>query len=164
RREQEAVELQRLELVVPLVLVARALGDLYEAVERHEPRRYYGPVTDDIAQQAINTIRALSMDTVQKANSGHPGLPMEMAPAAYLDGHVRVSRLVYRSDDNDVSVDGPTALSFNEDTTARFEAYGWHVQDVADGNDLPALELAIDRATREDERPSLIRVRSIIGY
>jgi transketolase len=251
-------------------------------------------VTDDIARQAINTIRALSMDTVQKANSGHPGLPMGMAPAAYLlfsrimrhdpadpqwpdrdrfvlsaghgsallyvmlhlsgyavslddlkafrqwgsitpghperdrhvvtpgvevttgplgqgfangvgmaiaerflrsrygkdvqdhhiyaivsdgdlmegvaaeaaslAGHLRLSRLVYLYDDNDVSLDGPTALSFREDTTRRFEAYGWHVEEVADVNDLEALELAIDRATREDERPSLIRVRSIIGY
>ena len=86
------------------------------------------------------------------------------AEAASLAGHLRLSRLVYLYDDNDVSLDGPTALSFGEDTTARFEAYGWHVQEVADVNDLQALELAIDRATREDARPSLIRVRSIIGY
>ena len=251
-------------------------------------------MSSDIDQRCVNTIRALSMDTVQKANSGHPGLPLGMAPAAYLlyqrimrhnpadpawpdrdrfilsaghgsallyvmlhlsgygvsmddlqafrqwgsitpghpeldpkhptpgvevttgplgqgfangvgmamaerflrekfgkdvqdhhiyaivsdgdlmegiaseaaslAGHLRLSRLVYLYDDNDISLDGPTSLSFREDVTARFEAYGWHVEEVADVNDLAALELAIDRAMREDERPSLVRVRSIIGY
>jgi transketolase len=251
-------------------------------------------VTDDLARRSIDTIRALSMDTVQAANSGHPGLPMGMAPAAYLlfqrimrhnprdprwrdrdrfvlsaghgsallyvmlhlsgyavslddlrafrqwgsitpghpeldrlhptpgvevttgplgqgfangvgmamaerllrerygsdvqdhhvfaivsdgdlmegvaaeaaslAGHLRLGRLVYLYDDNDISLDGPTALSFGDDTTRRFEAYGWHVEEVADVEDLAALEQAIDRATREDQRPSLVRVRSIIGY
>ncbi len=251
-------------------------------------------MTDDLARRSIDTIRALSMDTVQKANSGHPGLPMGMAPAAYLlfqrimrfnprdpqwpdrdrfvlsaghgsallyvmlhlsgydvslddlksfrqwesitpghperdtvnvtpgvevttgplgqgfgngvgmalaerflrerygrdvqhhnvfaivsdgdlmegvaseaaslAGHLRLSRLVYLYDDNDISLDGPTSLSFKEDVTGRFEAYGWHVEEVADVNDLVALERAIDAAVREDERPSLVRVRSIIGY
>ena len=251
-------------------------------------------MTNDIAREAINTIRALSMDTVQKANSGHPGLPMGMAPAAYLlyqrvmrhnpadpawpdrdrfilsaghgsallyvmlhlsgygvsvddlkafrqwgsitpghperdpvhvtpgvevttgplgqgfangvgmamaerflrqrfgketqdhniyaivsdgdlmegvaseaaslAGHLRLSRLVYLYDDNDISLDGPTSLSFREDTTARFESMGWHVEEVDDVNDIESLEIAIDRAVREDERPSLVRVHSVIGY
>ncbi len=84
--------------------------------------------------------------------------------AASLAGHLRLSRLVYLYDDNDISLDGPTSLSFKEDVTGRFQAYGWHVEEVADVNDLAALEQAIDRAVREDERPSLVRVRSIIGY
>jgi len=84
--------------------------------------------------------------------------------AASLAGHLRLSRLVYLYDDNDISLDGPTSLAFKEDTTKRFEAYGWHVEEVADVEDLAALEQAIDRAVREDERPSLVRVRSIIGY
>ncbi|HMS62692.1 MAG TPA: transketolase [Solirubrobacteraceae bacterium] len=251
-------------------------------------------MTDDLARRSIATIRALSIDTVQEANSGHPGLPLGMAPAAYLlfqrimrfdprdptwpdrdrfvlsaghgsallyvmlhlsgydvslddlrrfrqwgsitpghpeldhvnvtpgvevttgplgqgfangvgmalaerflrerfgkdvqhhhvfaivsdgdlmegiaseaaslAGHLRLSRLVYLYDDNDISLDGPTSLAFKEDTTKRFEAYGWHVEEVADVEDLTALEQAIDRAVREDERPSLVRVRSIIGY
>ena len=234
-------------------------------------------MTDDLARRSIATIRALSMDTVQEANSGHPGLPLGMAPAAYLlfqrimrlnprdpawpdrdrfvlsaghgsallyvmlhlsgydvslddlrrfrqwgsitpgppraattstsrpgvevttgplgqgfangvgmalaerflreryggdaqhhhvfaivsdgdlmegiaseaaslAGHLRLSRLVYLYDDNDISLDGPTSLAFKEDTTKRFEAYGWHVEEVADVEDLAALEQAIDRA------------------
>jgi transketolase len=251
-------------------------------------------VSSDIAARSISTIRALAMDTVQQANSGHPGLPLGMAPAAYLlyarvmhhnprdpqwkdrdrfilsaghgsalqyvllhlagydvsledlrafrqwgsitpghpeldpahptpgvevttgplgqgfangvgmamaerflrerfgsevqdhhtyaivsdgdlmegiaseaaslAGHLQLGRLVYLYDDNDISLDGPTSLSFKEDVTARFEAYGWHVEHVADVEDLTALEQAIDRAVRDEERPSLIRVRSIIGY
>ncbi|MCD6725878.1 MAG: transketolase [Solirubrobacteraceae bacterium] len=251
-------------------------------------------MTDDIARDSINAIRALAMDAVQRANSGHPGLPMGMAPAAYLlytrimrhdpadprwpdrdrfvlsaghgsmllyallhltgygvsmddlkafrqwgsitpghperdpehvtpgvevttgplgqgfangvgmamaerllrerfgrevqdhrvfaicsdgdlmegvaseaaslAGHLRLGRLVYLYDDNDISLDGPTSLSFKEDVTGRFEAYGWHVQEVPDVNDLALLEHAIERAISDEERPSLIRVRSIIGY
>ncbi|CAB4913854.1 unannotated protein [freshwater metagenome] len=251
-------------------------------------------MSDDIAQRSINVIRALSMDMVEAANSGHPGLPLGMAPAAYLlyqrvmrhnpadpgwkdrdrfilsaghgsalqyvllhlsgydlplselqafrqwgsrtpghpeldhhhvtpgievttgplgqgfangvgmamaerflrerfgsevqdhhiyaivsdgdlmegvaseaaslAGHLGLGRLVYLYDDNDISLDGPTSLSFSDDVAMRFEAYGWHVDHVADVNDLAALEQAIDRAVREQDRPSLIRVRSIIGY
>ena len=251
-------------------------------------------MSPDIDHRCIATIRALSMDTVQRANSGHPGLPLGMAPAAYLlyqrimrhnpadpawpdrdrfilsaghgsallyvmlhlsgygvsledlqafrqwgsitpghpeldrhhptpgvevttgplgqgfangvgmalaerflrhrfgkdvqdhhvfaivsdgdlmegiaseaaslAGHLQLSRLVYLYDDNDISLDGPTSLSFSEDVTGRFEALGWGVSEVADVNDLQALELAIDAAVRDDERPSLIRVHSIIGY
>ncbi len=86
------------------------------------------------------------------------------AEAASLAGHLALSRLVYLYDDNDISLDGPTSLTYSEDVTGRFEAYGWHVEQVADVNDLGALEVAIDRAVNEDERPSLVRVRSVIGY
>lgn len=251
-------------------------------------------MTDDLARRSIATIRALSIDAVQQANSGHPGLPLGMAPAAYLlfqrilrlnprdpawpdrdrfvlsaghgsallytmlhlsgydvslddlrafrrwgsitpghpeldpahptpgvevttgplgqgfangvgmamaerflrerygsdaqdhrvfaivsdgdlmegvaseaaslAGHLGLGRIVYLYDDNDISLDGPTSLSFGEDVGKRFESYGWHVEQVADVEDLPALEQAIDAAMREGERPSLVRVRSIIGY
>jgi transketolase len=83
--------------------------------------------------------------------------------AASLAGHLKLGRLIYLYDDNDISLDGPTAMSFSEDVTKRFEAYGWHVQSVADGNDLAAIETAIHRA-QQDARPSLIRVKTIIGY
>ena len=252
-------------------------------------------MSQDIDQLCIDTIRTLSMDAVQKANSGHPGLPMGMAPAAYLlfarimehnprdpqwpdrdrfvlsaghgsmllysvlhlsgydlpldelkrfrqwgsltpghperdrvhvtpgvevttgplgqgfangvgmamaenflrhrygrevqdhhifaivsdgdlmegiaaeaaslAGHLGLGRIVYLYDDNDISLDGPTDLSFaSEDVAKRFEAYRWHVQAVHDANDLTALEGAIDNAMKEQERPSIIRVKSIIGY
>jgi transketolase len=85
--------------------------------------------------------------------------------AASLAGHLGLGRMVYIYDDNDVSLDGPTELSFQgEDVGKRFEAYQWHVQSVDDVNDLPALERAIDAAMREEERPSLIRVKTIIGW
>ncbi|MGH2917329.1 MAG: transketolase [Solirubrobacteraceae bacterium] len=85
--------------------------------------------------------------------------------AASLAGQLALGRLIYLYDDNDISLDGPTSLSFDrEEVDRRFEAYGWHVQDVHDANDLVALETAIRNAERHDERPSLIRVKSIIGY
>ena len=252
-------------------------------------------MSTDIDRLSIDTIRTLSMDAVQKANSGHPGLPMAMAPAAYLlftrimefnprdqswpdrdrfvlsaghgsmllysalhlagfglsldelerfrqwgsltpghperdkvhitpgveittgplgqgfangvgmalaerflrghfgteaqdhrvfaicsdgdlmegiaseaasfAGKLGLGRLVYLYDDNSISLDGPTSLSFDtEDVGRRFEAYGWDVSTVDDANDLGALEVAIDAAMREQERPSLIRVKSIIGW
>jgi transketolase len=252
-------------------------------------------MTSETDQLCVDTIRALSMDAIQKANSGHPGLPMAMAPAAYLlfrrimshdpadpawpdrdrfvlsaghgsmllysvlhlagydlpmdeikkfrqwgsitpghperdrhivtpgvevttgplgqgfangvgmamaeaylrnhygsevidhrtyaivsdgdlmegiaseaaslAGQLGLGRLIYLYDDNDISLDGPTSLSFDrENVDGRFEAYGWHVSDVRDANDLVALEAAIRNAERIDNKPSLIRVKSIIGY
>jgi transketolase len=249
----------------------------------------------DIDQLAIDTIRTLSMDAVQKANSGHPGLPMGMAPAAYvlyakimdhdpsdptwpdrdrfllsaghgsmllysvlhlsgydlpmdqikrfrqwgsltpghperdrvhvtpgvevttgplgqgfangvgmalaerflrerygtdvidhhiyaivsdgdlmegiaseaasLAGHLGLGRLIYLYDDNDISLDGPTELSFEtEDVGKRFEAYGWDVRAVDDANDITALEAAIKAGQHIHDRPTLVRVKSIIGY
>lgn len=85
--------------------------------------------------------------------------------AASLAGQLGLGRLVYLYDDNDVSLDGPTSLSFDrENVDQRFEAYGWHVQDVYDANDLAALESAIRVAQDVEHRPSLIRVKSVIGY
>ncbi|MBA3329214.1 MAG: transketolase, partial [Solirubrobacterales bacterium] len=252
-------------------------------------------MTDDTEQLCIDTIRALAMDAIQKANSGHPGLPMAMAPAAYvlfrkvmrhdprdpdwpdrdrfvlsaghgsmllyavlhltgydvpmehikrfrqwesitpghpeldrtnvtpgvelttgplgqgfangvgmalaerflrerygaevqdhrvyaivsdgdlmegiaseaasLAGQLGLGRIVYLYDDNDISLDGPTSLSFDrEDVDKRFEAYGWHVSDVRDANDMVALETAIKNAQKVENKPSLIRVKSVIGY
>jgi transketolase len=87
------------------------------------------------------------------------------AEAASLAGHLGLGRIVYLYDDNHISLDGPTSWSYEgEDVTKRFEAYRWHVQQVDDANDVHALEVAIDKAMREEERPSLIRVRSIIGW
>ena len=84
--------------------------------------------------------------------------------AASLAGHLRLGRLVYLYDDNSISLDGPTDLSFNEDVLERFAGYGWHTQRVEDGNDVEALDRAIAAAQAERERPSLIAVRTHIGF
>ena len=84
--------------------------------------------------------------------------------ACSLAGHLKLGKLTVFYDDNDVSIDGPTSLSFSEDVGARFAAYGWHVQRVDDGNDLAALEAAIQGAAAETERPSLVVVHTVIGY
>ena len=84
------------------------------------------------------------------------------AEAASLAGHLRLGRLIYLYDDNDISLDGPTAMSWSEDRVKRFEAYGWHVQTV-DGLDTAAIENAL-LAAQKDPRPSLICTKTIIGY
>ncbi len=84
--------------------------------------------------------------------------------AASLAGHLQLGRLIVLYDDNQVSLDGPTSLSFtNEDVRKRFDAYGWHTQLVEDGNDVDAIDRAI-AAAKADPRPSMIAVRTHIGY
>jgi transketolase len=84
--------------------------------------------------------------------------------AASLAGTLKLGKLIFLYDDNLISLDGPTELSYTEDVLKRFEAYHWHVQRVTDGNDLVAIEAAIDAAKAETDRPSLIAVRTVIGY
>jgi transketolase len=250
--------------------------------------------TTDIDTLSVNTIRTLSLDAVQKANSGHPGLPLGMAPAAYvlwtkflrhnprnpkwfnrdrfllsaghgsmllysllhltgydlsldeiknfrqlhsktpghpeniltpgveittgplgqgfangvgmgiaqkhlqalfnrdshkvidhfiycicsdgdlmegvsyesasLAGHLQLDNLIYLYDDNQVTIDGPTSLAFSEDVTERFEAAGWEVSVVEDGNDMLAIESAIRNAQESTGKPKLIRIKTIIGF
>jgi transketolase len=87
------------------------------------------------------------------------------AEAASLAGHLALGRLIYLYDDNRITIDGSTDLAFSgEDVEGRFRAYGWHVQRVDDANDLAALRAALAAAGEETERPSLIRVRSVIGW
>jgi transketolase len=83
--------------------------------------------------------------------------------AASLAGHLRLGRLTYFYDDNQITIDGSTDKAFSEDVLARFDAYGWHTQQVEDGNDLDRLRAAI-AAADDDPRPSLIAVRTTIGY
>src|SRR5206468_2640148 len=184
----------------------------------------HAPATVDIDRLCIDTIRTLSMDAVEQANSGHPGLPMAMAPAAYLlytrfmrhnpknpewpdrdrfvlsAGHG--SMLLYATlhlagydlpmeeiknfrqlgsktpghperDPHNVTpgvevTTGPLGQGFANGVgmaiAERFEAYGWHTLKVDDVNDLDELSRAIQAAIDEEERPSLIKVRSIIGW
>jgi transketolase len=83
---------------------------------------------------------------------------------ASLAGTLGLGKLIFLYDDNLISLDGPTELSYTEDALERFEAYHWHVQRVADGNDLAAIEAAIAAAKAETTRPSIIAVRTVIGY
>ena len=86
------------------------------------------------------------------------------AEAASLAGHLGLGNIIYFYDDNNITIEGDTDLAFNEDVSKRFEAYGWHVQNLPDINDLEALSSAIKNAKNETSRPSLIKVKSIIGY
>jgi len=84
--------------------------------------------------------------------------------AASLAGTLGLGKLIVLYDDNLISLDGPTELSFTEDVLKRFDAYHWHTQRVSDGNDLDAIEAAIEAAKAETGRPSMIAVRTVIGY
>ena len=84
--------------------------------------------------------------------------------AASLAGTLKLDKLIFLYDDNLISLDGPTEWSYTEDVLRRFEAYHWHVQRVSDGNDLNAIEAAIEAAKAETGKPSLIAVRTVIGY
>jgi len=85
--------------------------------------------------------------------------------AASLAGHLKLGRLVYIYDDNHITIDGPTELSYSDDVAGRFDAYGWSVDDIGEvANDLDAIEAALRRARAEEDRPSLIILRSHIGY
>ncbi len=83
--------------------------------------------------------------------------------AASLAGHLSLGKIIYLYDDNHISIDGSTELAFTEDRARRFEAYGWHVQKILDGNDLKAVDTAIRRA-KKDPRPSIIMCRNHIGF
>src|ERR1700694_285434 len=84
--------------------------------------------------------------------------------AASLAGHLKLGKLIYLYDDNHVTIEGFTDLAFSESVPKRFEAYGWHALTVEDGNDLAASEAAIRDAQSVADRPSLISVKTTIGY
>ena len=85
--------------------------------------------------------------------------------AASLAGHLKLGKLIALYDDNNITIDGRTDVSFTEDVLKRYEAYGWHVQHVADGNtDVEAIAKAIEAAKAVTDRPSIIKVTTTIGY
>ncbi len=86
------------------------------------------------------------------------------AEAASLAGHLRLGKLIYLYDDNRVTLAATTELTFSEDRAQRFTAYGWHVQTVPDGNDLEAIYVALETARTTADKPSLIIVRTHIGF
>jgi len=83
--------------------------------------------------------------------------------AASIAGHLRLGKLTVVYDDNHVTIDGDTALTFSEDVSRRFEAYGWQVLKVGDGNDLAAITVAFESARAETTRPSLVVLRTAIA-
>ncbi|MDP9171699.1 MAG: transketolase, partial [Acidobacteriota bacterium] len=84
--------------------------------------------------------------------------------AASLAGHLHLGKLIALYDHNNITLAGGTDLSFTEDVATRFEAYGWHTRLVEDGNDVEAVTAALEEAKREADRPSLILVKTHIGY
>jgi len=85
------------------------------------------------------------------------------AEAASVAGHLKLGKLIYFWDDNNITIEGSTALAFTEDVLARFAGYGWHTDRIDDVNDLAAIDGAIERA-KADPRPTMIAVRTVIGY
>jgi len=86
------------------------------------------------------------------------------AEAASLAGTLKLGKLIYLYDDNQISIEGDTDIAFTEDVGARFRAYDWHVEGPVDGNDLEAMDKAIQAAQAETERPSLVICTTVIGY
>ena len=84
--------------------------------------------------------------------------------AASLAGHLKLSKLIYLYDDNHMTLSSSTQLEYTEDKAARFRAYGWHTEEVADGNDIEEISKAIEKAKQVKDRPSIILIRTIIGY
>ena len=86
------------------------------------------------------------------------------AEASSLAGHQQLGNLVLVWDDNSISIEDDTRIAWSEDVVKRYEAYGWHVQTVKDGEDVPAITAAYDAALAETDRPSFIALRTVIGY
>lgn len=125
--------------------VGMAIAEAHLAAEFNKPDQkivdhyVYGIVTDGDLQEGV------------------------ASEAASLAGHLKLGKIIYCYDDNRISIDGSTYLSFTEDRGKRFEAYGWHVSFVADGNDVDEIDKAIE-AAKLDPRPSLIVCRTHIGF
>ena len=84
--------------------------------------------------------------------------------AASFAGHLKLGKLIYLYDNNHMTLSASTQLAFTENCQQRFDAYGWHTQIIEDGNDLEAIDHAIEAARQETERPSLILIKTHIGY
>jgi len=126
--------------------VGMAIGERYMAAQYNRPNfdvvdyRIYGIVGDGDLMEGVSS------------------------EAASLAGHLKLGNIIYLYDDNHISIDGTTDFAFTEDRMKRFEAYEWHVQSVADGNDIEAIDAAIRAAQKVTDRPSIIAVRTHIGY
>jgi transketolase len=137
--------------------------------------------TGPLGQGLANAVGLAMAETFLAARYNQPGFPivdhytyalvsdgdlMEGVSheAASLAGHLKLGKLICLYDDNHISIEGSTDIAFTEDRLKRFEAYEWHVQQVEDGNDLEAIARAVQAARDERQRPSLIAVRTLIGW
>ena len=137
--------------------------------------------TGPLGQGAANSVGMAIAERWLEQRFNRPGLPLfghrvwtlcsdgdlmegVASEAASIAGHLRLGNLCWIYDDNRVTIDGHTDISFTEDIDRRFQAYGWATFDVADANDCEAFARAVERAIQTTDRPSLIRVRSIIGF
>lgn len=120
--------------------------------EKHLAARY----NKDDAKIVDNHVYAIVSDgDLQEGISGE---------ASSLAGHLKLGNLTFLWDDNKITIDGSTDVSFTENVLQRYEAFGWHVSTVADGNDLEAIEKAIAEAQKVTDKPSIIAVKTIIGF
>lgn len=136
-----------------------------------------GPLGQGFAHAVGMAIAQKHLDAVYHTDDHHPfdyhvygicsdGDLMEgiSSEAASMAGHMRLGNLIFLYDDNMISIEGDTAIAFTEDVKKRFEAFDWQVLDVHDGNDLEAIEKAIQEAKADKSRPSLIKVRTQIAF
>lgn len=129
-----------------------AMGVGLAMAERHLAARYNRP---DYELFNYHTYALVSDGDLMEGLSGE---------AASLAGSLGLGRLICLYDDNEITIEGRTSLSFNEDVSARFQAYGWQVIRVADGNNMASIKVALENARADKDRPSLIMVKTQIGY
>jgi transketolase len=159
----------------------RQFGSKTPGHPEHELTRGVETTTGPLGQGLGNAVGMAIAEKMSAAHFNRDGFPLfdyrvwviasdgdlmegVTSEASSIAGHLKLGKLKVFYDDNEVSIDGPTSLSFSEDVGKRYEAYGWHVLRVADGNDLEALDAAIRKADAETERPTLVIVRTVIGY
>jgi len=159
----------------------RQIGSRTPGHPEHELTRGVETTTGPLGQGLANAVGMAIAESLSRNRFNRDGFPLfdyrvwvfasdgdmeegVTSEACSLAGHLKLGQLKVLYDDNHVSIDGPTSLSFSEDVGKRFEAYGWFVQHVADVNDLDEVETAMKAAEAETQRPSLIVVRTVIGF
>ena len=159
----------------------RQLGSMTPGHPEREPEVGIETTTGPLGQGISNAVGVAMAERMLAQRFNRDGFPLfdfkvwvnasdgdlmegVASEACSLAGHLELGKLNVLYDSNHITIDGPTPLAFSEDACQRFAAYGWHVQHVEDGNDTEALEAAISAAEAETGRPSLIAVRTVIGY
>lgn len=159
----------------------RQLGSMTPGHPEHGLTAGVETTTGPLGQGVGNAVGMAIAERMLAARFNRPGFPLfdhriwaiasdgdlmegVASEASSLAGHLGLGNLTVFYDDNRISIDGPTTLSFSEDVGKRYEAYGWQVLRVEDGNDLAALEAATKAALAESARPTLVVVRTHIGF